>query len=200
MATGSWGGSRHAWSCTTAVFWTWHRGLTGETFPRPHLCSLAGAVRAAGLGGRFRPFSLTRCLGIETLPPGLVWVHLRVIHYADLVKEADNSMGPMKACSLPALLFVDRRNDWLNEFGEVSSLLPYPQVCIVSFPCSDFVLLCSWTWLPRVVLGRGSQWIFRVVLKSSLPDGCFPCVTGCVCAIEDAVIVPSVNISQCIFS
>ena len=65
--------------------------------------------------GRFRPFSLTRCLGIETLPPGLVWVHLRVIHYADLVKEADNSMGPSEgcfnACPLPALLFVDRRND-----------------------------------------------------------------------------------------
>lgn len=65
--------------------------------------------------GRFHPFLLALCLGTEALPPGLGWVHLRVVRYADLVREADDSVGPgedcFHACSFPALLFVDRLND-----------------------------------------------------------------------------------------
>ena len=45
-----------------------------------------------------------------------------------------------------------------------------------------FCSSCSWTWLHRVVLGRGSQWLLRVVRKSCLPDGCFPsCYWMCLC-------------------
>ena len=67
------------------------------------------------MGGQVSPFLSNMVLGVETLPPGLVWVHLRVVYYVDLVKEADNSMGPSEgcfnACSIPAPLFVDHLNN-----------------------------------------------------------------------------------------
>ena len=203
MATGSWGEAGTAGPARRPCTGRGAEGLQGRP-SLPHLCCLAKALlELQVLGGQVSPFLSRRCLGIETLPhPSLVWVHLRVVHYADLVREADNSVGPgedcFHACAFPALLFVDRLNDlaewiWgcLSPCHSLYSLISLLRFCYSLVPEPDSL---GWSWVEEASDCSGLCW------SPLCQTDVFPRVTGCVCAIEDAVIVPGVYIFQCIFS